>query len=663
MHRHLKGIILLVGLGLGLSFPLLSAATLSHRWSFDTDTTDTVGGNTGILEGGAIVTGGQLSLGGLGTAINANRMSFTNPVDIGGNFGASGVTIETWYTDSGTGTWGKLFQFGNNAVGQELAYTHTRGNGQQSGVDRDGAKLLGEQVTQNEEHHLVITVSPDGNLNTWVDGEQKLTDVDTNDLSNVNTTFEAIGATSWNDPGMNGLVNEFRIYEGELTAIEVAASTEAGPDQLFVVEDSDGDGLPDSWEEQWFGAGNLSQGADDDPDSDDLSNLEEFEFNPNLNPNEADTDGDNLNDGREVNVENTDPLDPDSDDDTLSDGNEVLSFQTNPLSTDSDGDFYSDANEIANETDPNDPNSPGPVFPSIVHRWSFTEGSELIDSVGGNTGTLRASATVTENQLQLDGAGTGPGASSMGFTTPVDIGGNFGGTGFSIETWYTDFGTPNWGKLFTFGTNAAGQEIAWTHQRANTDLAPGLDRNGAIPIDSIPFGSNDRLPLNEEHHLVITVEADGTTNLWVDGTREITNAPTNPVSNIVTDTESIGSTAWNDPGHFGTVNEFRIWEGTLAEEDVTANFASGPDALPGESDLMITDISRDAGSGSITLTFTSVVGRRYRIDRADELAPVDSPLWIDVDDEYIATSELSTFIDPTATGDRLFYRIVDITNQ
>ena len=217
-------------------FSLLSlsqAATLAHRYSFDTDATDSAGGNTGILEGGATISSGKLTLRGLGSSTAANRMTFTNPVDIGGNFGATGVTIETWYTDTGTGTWGKLFQFGNNAAGQELAFTHTRGNGQQTGVDRDGAKLLGEQVNQNEEHHLVITVSPDGNLNTWIDGVQKLSDINTNDLANVNTNFEAIGATSWGDPGMTGSVNEFRIYEGELTPLEVAASSEAGPNNTL----------------------------------------------------------------------------------------------------------------------------------------------------------------------------------------------------------------------------------------------------------------------------------------------------------------------------------------------------------------------------------------------------------------------------------------------
>jgi len=211
-----------------LALGLAQGATLAHRYSFDSDATDSVGGNDGTLQNGATVSGGNLVLAGTGVNTGGNHMGFTNPVDIGGNFGASGVTIESWYTDNNTGTWGKLFHFGNNAAGEEIGYTHTRGNGEQSGVDRGGSNLLGEQVTTGVSHHLALTISSDGNLNAWVDGVQKLTDIDTNDLSNVNTTFEGIGATNWNDPGMNGTVDEFRIWSGELSSAEVASSFAAG---------------------------------------------------------------------------------------------------------------------------------------------------------------------------------------------------------------------------------------------------------------------------------------------------------------------------------------------------------------------------------------------------------------------------------------------------
>ncbi len=649
------------------------AATLIHRYSFSGDTVDSVENNTGILEGGATVDATALVLTGTGTGPTANRMTFTTPVDIGFNFGATGVTIEAWYTDNNTGTWGKLFHFGNNVAGEELAYTHMRGNGQMSGIDRGGAQLFNEQIAPNEEHHLVITVSADGNLNTWVDGDQKLTNIDTNDLANVNTTFEAIGATSWNDPGMNGTVNEFRIWEGELTPIEVASSFDTGPDEIFVVDDADGDGLPNIWEEM-FGldandngenpnnngeVGDPDQGAMGDPDGDLLTNLREFE-ETDTNPIVGDTDGDLLLDGEEVDVFGTNPLVADTDGDSLTDGFEVLTFMSSPLLRDSDNDLYPDDIEFQRMTDPNDPNDPPALaMPELVHRYSFNAGSELVDSVGGNTGVLFNTATVDDGQLQLDGMGTGPAATSMRFTEPVRVGDNFGATGVTIEAWFTDLGTPVWGKLFHFGTNAIGQEIAWTNMRGGGDLAPGLDRDGARPIASIPFGSDSRLSTNEEHHLVVSVASDGTTNLFIDGTQEIFDEATNGPSNIVSSTESIGSTAWNDPGHLGSVNEFRIWRGALDANAIADNFLAGPDNLSGFV-FEITDVMYDAATGEITIVWSSIPGRNYAIDATSDLTTAPTTGWLEIDDVQAMSSSTSYSDSPPAGATMRYYRVRDI---
>ncbi|MCJ2669092.1 MAG: FG-GAP-like repeat-containing protein [Candidatus Thermoplasmatota archaeon] len=62
-------------------------------------------------------------------------------------------------------------------------------------------------------------------------------------------------------------------------------------------DDTDHDGLPDDWEGENFG--DLSQGADDDPDSDGLSNLQEYSIE--TDPNDADTDGDGIRDGNDPN--------------------------------------------------------------------------------------------------------------------------------------------------------------------------------------------------------------------------------------------------------------------------------------------------------------------------------------------------------------------------
>ena len=70
--------------------------------------------------------------------------------------------------------------------------------------------------------------------------------------------------------------------------------------------DTDGDGMPDNWEELY----DLNPEYDDsgiDYDFDMLTNLEEYTYN--TNPREQDTDNDGFNDGLEV-ERGTDPTDP-----------------------------------------------------------------------------------------------------------------------------------------------------------------------------------------------------------------------------------------------------------------------------------------------------------------------------------------------------------------
>ena len=90
--------------------------------------------------------------------------------------------------------------------------------------------------------------------------------------------------------------------------------------------DKDADGLPNWWEEYYFG--DLDEVAAGDPDKDGLSNL--LEYQNNANPNDADSDDDGLLDSDEVITYSTSPSDPDSDNDGLTDGEEVNSSGTDP---------------------------------------------------------------------------------------------------------------------------------------------------------------------------------------------------------------------------------------------------------------------------------------------------------------------------------------------
>lgn len=154
--------------------------------------------------------------------------------------------------------------------------------------------------------------------------------------------------------GMNCVkVTGWNVYNGSLIKRAADEEEETGADECWGdMQDSDGDGLPDIYEEEIgtdkenpdtdgdgltdgfeilyassdpLEASTLKNGisdADVDADEDGLTMLEEAA--QETDPLHSDTDGDGLKDGEEVKVYGTDPLNPDTDGDRLEDGDEVL---------------------------------------------------------------------------------------------------------------------------------------------------------------------------------------------------------------------------------------------------------------------------------------------------------------------------------------------------
>jgi hypothetical protein len=119
--------------------------------------------------------------------------------------------------------------------------------------------------------------------------------------------------------------------------------------------DTDGDGLTDYQEVYITGTDptkydSVTDGvsdADADPDEDGLTNAQEIELG--TDPQNDDTDGDGLKGGEEVNDYHTDPLNPDTDKDGVNDGEEIV-LGLDPLKPDTDDNGVLDCDEYFEQT-------------------------------------------------------------------------------------------------------------------------------------------------------------------------------------------------------------------------------------------------------------------------------------------------------------------------
>jgi hypothetical protein len=134
-----------------------------------------------------------------------------------------------------------------------------------------------------------------------------------------NTAFATISADGLVQTVKSGTVVIQATHEGASGLASLRIAQTGG--------DSDGDGIPDEYELAHGLDPNNPLDAQEDPDHDGLTNLQEYLLG--TDPHNADTDGDGLSDGQEV-ARGTNPLLWDTDGDGISDGLEVTTG-SNPL--------------------------------------------------------------------------------------------------------------------------------------------------------------------------------------------------------------------------------------------------------------------------------------------------------------------------------------------
>lgn len=219
-----------------------------------------------------------------------------------------------------------------------------------------------------------------------------------------------------------------------------------------------------------------------------------------------------------------------------------------------------------------------PLTNNLRHRYNFA--IDASDLAGTAHGTLQGGAIIATNNVIFNGT-----------SAYVNLPNNLvtGYTSITLETWVTDNGSGNWGRIFDFGNNNAGEDLQGTGTQYLFLALPGGPGNlrGAITLngnggEQLLEWAGNRPAVGQKSHIVWTLDAaSNIARLYVNGGQVSMNAnmTLTPADMGPTVNNWLGKSVWPDPYFNGVMDEFRIYDVALPASLVLTNFQNGPDAL------------------------------------------------------------------------------------
>src|SRR5262249_51380084 len=143
----------------------------------------------------------------------------------------------------------------------------------------------------------------------------------------------------------------------------------------------------------------------------------------------------------------------------------------------------------------------------------------------------------------------------------------------------------------------------------------------------------------------------GSVRLYLNGKRIAAGAATVSLNNIDDVNNWLGRSNWPDPYFNGTFNEFRIYDGPLLDADVAANFALGPDLLPGETPPAPASLSISFSSGNLVITWPAAAAG-FVLETTSSLGP--QAAWTSVNANVVSENGANKVTVPAPQGASFF---------
>ena len=208
----------------------------------------------------------------------------------------------------------------------------------------------------------------------------------------------------------------------------------------------------------------------------------------------------------------------------------------------------------------------------LVDRYSFNDGTAN-DSVGTRNGTLIGSATVSGGLLNLPGGSVRANYLSLPVGSVIT-----GNTSLTLEAWFSASADQIDSKIWMFGASSSGSYL---------DYSPDHFANGGGSVEITTSGQPEQsargggVPaLNVEHQVVGIYDfASSTVSYYLDGAFVASGTETVfPSSFPSSPNNYLGASlaTYGDLDFKGSIDEFRIYGGTLDATQVAHEFTAGP---------------------------------------------------------------------------------------
>lgn len=210
---------------------------------------------------------------------------------------------------------------------------------------------------------------------------------------------------------------------------------------------------------------------------------------------------------------------------------------------------------------------------TVVHRYSFTSTTTVVDSVGGAEGTVAGNASEGSGSFIFDG--------ETYIELPTRV--LDGRENVTLEVWFTSYHTRNWERVLDVGNSDDGRVSSYLFLTPQTPSANGTmrvafraDGESEISIDSAE-GTSDNLAT---HVAIVFDGAENQILLYHDGELSASETTQGSLQDVNVTSIWLGRSLFDgDPMFEGALDEFRVYDGLLSADGVRRSFQAGPDAL------------------------------------------------------------------------------------